>query len=163
MIPPQRGTHNTVEMLSDEVVANHLIDSGLNVVGWIHTHPSQTAFLSSVDVHTQYNYQAILNEAVAVVCAPTYGVNKWFRLTEAGMRIVGGCPMDGFHEHASRKRLFEPALNVSYFGRPWEKLQPSPLKETSFPGKLHLGRAGSRLMCVTTLHGSGKRQMPLRR
>ncbi len=27
-------------------------------LGWIHTHPTQTCFLSSVDVHTQCGYQA---------------------------------------------------------------------------------------------------------
>lgn len=26
-------------------------------LGWIHTHPTQTCFLSSVDVHTQCGYQ----------------------------------------------------------------------------------------------------------
>ena len=114
LIPPQRGTHNTVEMLSDQLVAMHMIENDLIVIGWIHTHPTQTAFLSSIDVHTQYSYQALLSEAVAVVCAPTYNTNKWLRLTKAGMRIVGGCSMDGFHEHASNSRLFQPALNVSF-------------------------------------------------
>ena len=93
----------------------YLIDHNLQSIGWIHTHPTQTAFLSSVDLHTQYSYQALLKEAVAVVCAPTYGTNKWFRLTEVGMRIVGGCSMDGFHEHSSKSRLFHPALNVSFW------------------------------------------------
>ncbi len=27
-------------------------------LGWIHTHPSQSCFLSSVDVHTHCGYQA---------------------------------------------------------------------------------------------------------
>ena len=117
LIPPQRGTHNTVEMLDDEAVATHLIDNQLQVIGWIHTHPTQTAFLSSIDTHTQYSYQALLEEAVAVVCAPTYGTNKWFRLTESGMRIVGGCTLDGFHDHASNSRLFHSALKIAFCNR----------------------------------------------
>jgi STAM-binding protein len=32
----------------------------LTVLGWIHTHPTQTAFLSSVDLHMQYSYQQML-------------------------------------------------------------------------------------------------------
>ena len=44
VIPPQKGTYNTVEMLNDELVALHLIDNGLHTIGWIHTHPTQTAF-----------------------------------------------------------------------------------------------------------------------
>ncbi|OEL33104.1 AMSH-like ubiquitin thioesterase 2, partial [Dichanthelium oligosanthes] len=35
------------------------------------THPSQTCFLSSIDLHTQYSYQVMLPEAVAIVVAPT--------------------------------------------------------------------------------------------
>lgn len=40
-------------------------------LGWIHTHPTQTCFLSSIDVHTQCGYQTMLDEAVAIVMAPT--------------------------------------------------------------------------------------------
>ena len=115
LIPPQAGTFNTVEMLEDQIVANALLGKDLLVVGWIHTHPTQTAFLSSIDVHTQYSYQALLKEAVAVVCAPSYGVVKWLRLTEAGMRVVAGCDMSGFHEHFSKYRLYQPALYVSFY------------------------------------------------
>lgn len=44
----------------------------LITLGWIHTHPSQTAFLSSVDLHTHCAYQMMLSEAVAIVCAPAH-------------------------------------------------------------------------------------------
>ncbi|XP_026404967.1 AMSH-like ubiquitin thioesterase 3 isoform X3 [Papaver somniferum] len=40
-------------------------------LGWIHTHPSQTCFMSSIDLHTQFSYQVMLPEAIAVVMAPT--------------------------------------------------------------------------------------------
>ena len=112
LIPPQAGTYNTVEMLDDQIVAGALMDNNLVVVGWVHTHPTQSAFLSSIDVHTQYSYQALLKEAVAVVCAPSYGTVKWLRSTQAGMRVVGGCDMGGFHEHVSKSRLYQPALNI---------------------------------------------------
>lgn len=36
------------------------------------THPTQTAFLSSVDLHTHCPYQLLMPEALAVVCAPKY-------------------------------------------------------------------------------------------
>jgi hypothetical protein len=36
------------------------------------THPSQTAFLSSVDLHTHCSYQLMMPEALAIVCAPRY-------------------------------------------------------------------------------------------
>ncbi|AQK97093.1 AMSH-like ubiquitin thioesterase 2 [Zea mays] len=68
------------------------------------THPSQTCFLSSIDLHTQYSYQVMLPEAVAIVVAPTdptrqvsYGI---FRLTEpGGMDVLRECDESGFHTH----------------------------------------------------------------
>ena len=36
------------------------------------THPSQTAFMSSVDLHTHCSYQIMLDEAIAIVCAPKF-------------------------------------------------------------------------------------------
>ena len=36
------------------------------------THPSQTSFMSSVDLHTHCSYQLILPEAIAIVCSPKY-------------------------------------------------------------------------------------------
>ncbi|KAF6165678.1 hypothetical protein GIB67_012575 [Kingdonia uniflora] len=71
-------------------------------LGWIHTHPSQSCFMSSIDVHTHYSYQIMLPEAVAIVMAPrdssrTHGI---FRLTTPdGMSIIRKCPQRGFHSH----------------------------------------------------------------
>ena len=36
------------------------------------THPSQTAFLSSVDLHTHYPYQCLMPESVAIVCSAKF-------------------------------------------------------------------------------------------
>jgi STAM-binding protein len=38
----------------------------LVTLGWIHTHPSQDCFLSSVDLHTQFSYQIMIPESVAI-------------------------------------------------------------------------------------------------
>ena len=38
----------------------------------LQTHPTQTAFLSSVDLHTHCSYQLMMPEALAIVCAPRY-------------------------------------------------------------------------------------------
>ena len=38
----------------------------------LQTHPSQTAFLSSVDLHTHCSYQLMLPEAIAIVCSPKF-------------------------------------------------------------------------------------------
>ena len=34
--------------------------------------PSQTVFMSSVDLHTHCSYQIVMDEAIAIVCAPRY-------------------------------------------------------------------------------------------
>ena len=62
---------------------NHSIYRTTNTVGdqtpsndcfppWFQTHPTQTAFLSSVDLHTHCSYQLMLPEAIAIVCAPKH-------------------------------------------------------------------------------------------
>ncbi|XP_073226366.1 AMSH-like ubiquitin thioesterase 1 isoform X2 [Cicer arietinum] len=71
-------------------------------LGWIHTHPTQSCFMSSIDVHTHYSYQIMLPEAVAIVMAPTdssrtHGI---FRLTTpGGMSVIRKCQQRGFHPH----------------------------------------------------------------
>lgn len=57
IIPKQKGEANTVEMLNEEELFDYQYERGLMPLGWIHTHPTQTCFLSSIDVHTQCGYQ----------------------------------------------------------------------------------------------------------
>ncbi|MCY3414093.1 MAG: Mov34/MPN/PAD-1 family protein [Candidatus Heimdallarchaeota archaeon] len=46
---------------------------GKSIVGWIHTHPGMSAFLSSTDINTQLIYQAQMPNSVAIVIdANTY-------------------------------------------------------------------------------------------
>ncbi|XP_052023842.1 STAM-binding protein-like [Apodemus sylvaticus] len=72
---------------------------GLITLGWIHTHPTQTAFLSSVDLHTHFAYQMMLPESIAVVCAPKYKQIGIFTLTPIGLQEISDCPRRGFHAH----------------------------------------------------------------
>ena len=73
-------------------------------LGWIHTHPSQSCFLSSLDLHTQAGYQALLDEAIAVVCAPQHQPDLGiFRLTNPpGLRYILQCTQPApFHAHVA--------------------------------------------------------------
>ena len=71
VIPEQRSTSDTCDT-SDEIGLFSYCDrEDLMVLGWIHTHPSQTCFLSSRDVHTQASHQGMLAESIAIVCAPS--------------------------------------------------------------------------------------------
>lgn len=57
VIPKQKGDANSVEMLSEEELVGAILDEDFLILGWIHTHPQQTCFMSSIDVHTQCGYQ----------------------------------------------------------------------------------------------------------
>uniref|UniRef100_A0A0D9V1A8 MPN domain-containing protein n=1 Tax=Leersia perrieri TaxID=77586 RepID=A0A0D9V1A8_9ORYZ len=74
----------------------------LFTLGWIHTHPTQTCFLSSIDLHNHYSYQVMLPEAIAIVMAPTDTTRKHgiFHLTDpGGMGVIHDCQESGFHPH----------------------------------------------------------------
>jgi hypothetical protein len=45
------------QALNEEEIFDVQDKRSLYPLGWIHTHPTQTCFLSSVDVHTQCGYQ----------------------------------------------------------------------------------------------------------
>ncbi|KAJ3113779.1 hypothetical protein HDU96_002918 [Phlyctochytrium bullatum] len=71
-------------------------------LGWVHTHPTQTCFMSSVDLHTHCSYQLMLPEAVAVVLAPRSNPSRGvFRLTDPmGLNLIANCELGlGFHPH----------------------------------------------------------------
>ena len=108
IIPAQTATSDTCEMINESQLFDY-VDSqpDLMVVGWIHTHPRQTCFMSSRDLHTHSGYQMMLLESVAIVCAPSFGDTShggdWgaFRLTDPpGKGVVLACEKPGlFHPH----------------------------------------------------------------
>ncbi|XP_055517945.1 STAM-binding protein-like isoform X1 [Leucoraja erinacea] len=87
--------------------------NALITLGWIHTHPTQTAFLSSVDLHTHCSYQIMLPEAIAIVCSPKYNESGFYRLTEHGMDEISSCKQKGFHPHPKDPPLFNACAHVS--------------------------------------------------
>lgn len=75
ILPKQKGTSDTCSTEHEHELLNVIDNYNLITLGWIHTHPSQTAFLSSIDLHTHYGYQIMLPESIAIVCAPSY--DQW--------------------------------------------------------------------------------------
>ncbi|XP_058193182.1 AMSH-like ubiquitin thioesterase 2 isoform X4 [Rhododendron vialii] len=55
IIPKQESTSSSA--LYEEEIFSIQHEQSLFPVGWIHTHPSQSCFMSSVDLHTQFSYQ----------------------------------------------------------------------------------------------------------
>lgn len=107
IVPAQTSTSDTCEMTNESQLFDYVDAQDLMILGWIHTHPTQTCFMSSRDLHTHSGYQMMLAESIAIVCAPskgdtTYG-GDWgaYRLTDPpGKKVVLNCEKPGiFHPH----------------------------------------------------------------
>lgn len=118
IIPDQKSTSDTCDTTEegDNELFDYCDNADLLVCGWIHTHPSQSCFLSSRDLHTSSGYQIMLPEAIAIVCAPRQNPD-WgiFRLTDPpGLQAVLECRQAGlFHPHAETN-LYTDALRPGH-------------------------------------------------
>ncbi|CAO3617453.1 unnamed protein product [Mucor hiemalis] len=102
IIPKQTGTPDTCTTENEEELFDIQDKYDLLTFGWIHTHPTQSCFLSSVDLHTHCSYQLMLPEAIAIVCAPSQKPNFGiFRLTDPpGLDVISNCKKTpAFHPH----------------------------------------------------------------
>jgi STAM-binding protein len=118
VVPRQTGTRDTCEALpgAEEQILTYALTNELVCLGWIHTHPTQSCFLSSVDLHTTLAYQQMLPEAVAIVVAPTdtklpLGI---FRLSSTGLNVIKSCPRRGFHSHDVETPLTNTVQDVNW-------------------------------------------------
>ncbi|CAI5657878.1 unnamed protein product [Oreochromis niloticus] len=114
VIPKQTAGPDFCDMENVEELFSFQDEHHLLTLGWIHTHPTQTAFLSSVDLHTHCSYQLMLPEAVAIVCAPKHNDTGVFRLTDLGMSEVSACKLKGFHPHSKEPPLFTVCRHVVF-------------------------------------------------
>lgn len=73
VIPEQESTSDTCETVNESGLFDYVDGEDLMVLGWIHTHPTQTCFMSSRDLHTHCGYQVMMPESIAIVCAPSKG------------------------------------------------------------------------------------------
>ncbi|KAM8806143.1 STALP protease, partial [Eudromia elegans] len=112
IVPKQSAGPDYCDMENVEELFGVQDQYDLLTLGWIHTHPTQTAFLSSVDLHTHCSYQLMLPEAIAIVCSPKHNDTGIFRLTNTGMLEVSACKKKGFHPHTKEPRLFNPCTHV---------------------------------------------------
>ncbi|KAF4576218.1 hypothetical protein EYR40_000457 [Pleurotus pulmonarius] len=102
LVPKQHSTSDTCSMDEEELVLQFTEERSLITLGWIHTHPSQSCFMSSVDLHTHSGFQRMLPESFAVVCAPKSNPNFGiFRLTDPpGLKTILECTAkEAFHPH----------------------------------------------------------------
>ncbi|PIN10327.1 Proteasome endopeptidase complex [Handroanthus impetiginosus] len=120
IIPKQEATSNSCQAINEEEIHAIQNEESLFPIGWIHTHPSQSCFMSSIDLHTQYTYQVMVPEAVGIVMAPTDNSRKYgmFRLSKPdGMSILKECQERGFHPHKEPDNgtpLYEDCSNIIF-------------------------------------------------
>lgn len=113
LIPKQTSTSDSCTTLNEEELFEIQDSKDLITLGWIHTHPSQTSFMSSVDLHTHCSYQLILPEAIAIVCSPKYSETGVFSLTqEYGLQFIVNCRQTGFHPHPKEPPLYQESSHV---------------------------------------------------
>ena len=119
IIPEQESTSDTCDTMNEEALFDYCDSQDLLTLGWIHTHPTQTCFMSSRDLHTHSGYQVQMSESIAIVCAPQHEPS-WgiFRLTDPpGLKTVLNCRQTGiFHPHAE-SNVYTDALKP---GHVWE-------------------------------------------
>jgi len=106
LIPKQHSTGDPcLTSMDEEWVVQFTEERSLITLGWIHTHPTQSCFMSSVDLHTHSGLQRMLPESFAVVCAPNSTPNFGiFRLTDPpGLQAISECDVrNAFHPHPER-------------------------------------------------------------
>ncbi|MGH0173123.1 UNVERIFIED_CONTAM: hypothetical protein FKN15_064632 [Acipenser sinensis] len=113
IVPKQRGGPDSCDTENEEELFIIQDQLSLITLGWIHTHPTQTAFLSSVDMHTHCSYQMMLPESIAIVCSPKFNETGYFKLTEHGMEEISSCKQKSFHPHPKEPPLFTSCGHVT--------------------------------------------------
>ncbi|OTF70655.1 hypothetical protein BLA29_001060 [Euroglyphus maynei] len=109
LIPKQTGTPDSCTSINEEELLIQQEQHNLITMGWIHTHPTQRSFLSSIDLHTHALYQKMLPEAIAIVVAPTTAEIEMYSLTENGLEFILKCREKGFHPHSNEQSLYHSA------------------------------------------------------
>jgi len=130
LVPKQTSTSDTCSTTNEEELFEFQDKNNLITMGWIHTHPTQRCFMSSVDLHTHCSYQRMLPEAIAIVCSPSSSPNIGiFRLTNPpGLQIISDCHERGFHPH----RDSDDVLYQDGLGHHSLSLQDVPLSIKDF-------------------------------
>ena len=113
LIPKQSGTGYSCETIDEEVMVDYMVKNDLITLGTIHTHPTQTVFMSSVDLHTQLALQLMLPEAISIIISPKDNKTGIFSLTQDhGLNLIKNCPKLGFHPHPKNPPIYAEASHA---------------------------------------------------
>ena len=84
-----------VQALNEEEIFEVQDRRSLYPLGWIHTHPTQTCFLSSVDVHTHCGYQVGSQEGLCLGWHGCMGMFTTSCVAQEQGRMVWACRGSG--------------------------------------------------------------------
>ncbi|PKU68440.1 AMSH-like ubiquitin thioesterase 3 [Dendrobium catenatum] len=87
IIPKQESTSDSCQTTDEEEIFNVQDERSLFPLGWIHTHPTQTCFMSSIDLHTHYSYQHHLILFSRCLTITSY-LNRCYRLSPIVIYII---------------------------------------------------------------------------
>ena len=98
VFPDQVSDENGVQPDLNPEYISIVEEKGLVAIGWIHSHPHQTCYFSSVDMHAHHALQASIPYSFGIVYAREDKTLP-IALTQKGMETIGECSDFGFHTH----------------------------------------------------------------
>lgn len=90
-----------------------------NVVGWYHSHPGYSCWLSGIDVETQQMYQSIQDPMIAIVIDPHKSITTG-KIDIGAFRTYP----DGYIDQGDEMAANVPLSKVEDFGLHWRKYYP---------------------------------------
>ncbi|CAF0946726.1 unnamed protein product [Rotaria sordida] len=117
VIPKQNGGINScyMEKQEEEEMFEYISNNNLITLGWIHTHPNERVFLSSIDLHRHILYQMLIQEAIAIVISPKFNQTEIFSMTDdRGIPVISACQMSDIHQHVNHPPLYVISSHTNY-------------------------------------------------
>lgn len=106
VLPEQFGFSDYFKVKDSMDLIRYLDQHDLLTLGWIHSHPVESNYLSSSDMHYHSVFQSVLPEAIAIVYSPKYMNSTTFNLTpNHGLKYILSCRKKGFHTHPTNPPL----------------------------------------------------------
>lgn len=106
LLPKQQGYSDYFKVIDSNSLIDYLEENNLMTIGWIHSHPVETPYMSSSDMHYHCVFQSVLPEAIAIVYSPREMRSQVFNLTpNHGLKTINECRKKGLHTHSTQNPL----------------------------------------------------------
>ena len=114
LFPPQTGTEFTCEVGEDVSHLDDFLDEYCShILGWIHSHPYNKAFLSSNDLHSTVNFQKLFRPYISIVHSYLDEETCIFRVPQEAINEIQHCQLTSFHSNHMRfSEGFATSVNI---------------------------------------------------